>query len=121
MLTITNLYYLCFISLTPFATAWLNNSFLSRNSAVAYSVVIILVNVTQALMFKEVSQLAARDGIKLSPHDREEKRSADVMLGVSVLYLIVAYLVPHYFLVVIVIGLALRTTVTQLNRLKSKS
>ncbi|WP_243674027.1 TMEM175 family protein [Lentilactobacillus kisonensis] len=26
-LTITNIYYLCFISLTPFATAWLNDSF----------------------------------------------------------------------------------------------
>ncbi|WP_235500021.1 DUF1211 domain-containing protein, partial [Lactobacillus helveticus] len=35
MLTITNIYYLCFISLTPFATSWLNDSFLSRDSAIA--------------------------------------------------------------------------------------
>ncbi|EHO53421.1 TMEM175 family protein [Lentilactobacillus kisonensis] len=116
-LTITNIYYLCFISLTPFATAWLNDSFLSRDSAVAYSLVIILVNFTQALMFKEVVDLGEKNGIQMSPHDHEEMRSVLVMLGLSIVYLAFAYFLTKYFLIVIIMGLLLRTTVTQVNRL----
>ena len=117
MLTITNIYYLCFISLTPFATSWLNDSFLSRDSAIAYSVVIILVNFTQSLMFREVANLAEKNGTEVTAHDREEIRSAQVMLGVSIIYLGFAYFLPKYLLIVIIMGLLLRTTVTQIARL----
>ncbi len=72
LLTITNIYYLVFISLTPFATGWLNDAFMERMPSMAYSVVIILVNFTQAVMFHEVVDIGEEDGMKMTAHDREE-------------------------------------------------
>lgn len=124
LLTITNIYYLVFISLTPFATGWLNDAFMQRLPSMAYSIIIILVNFTQAIMFHEVVEIGEEDGMHMSAHDREEYRSAQVMLGVSIIYLIFAYFTPKYFLIVIWIGLALRTAVTQvaraINRIQSR-
>ncbi|MCW4398951.1 TMEM175 family protein [Lentilactobacillus parabuchneri] len=116
LLTITNIYYLVFISLTPFATGWLNDAFMERMPSMAYSVVIILVNFTQAVMFHEVVDIGEEDGMKMTAHDREEYLASEVMLGISVIYLVFAYFTPKYFLIVIWIGLALRTIVTHVAR-----
>lgn len=116
LLTITNIYYLVFISLTPFATGWLNDAFMERMPSMAYSVVIILVNFTQAVMFHEVVDIGEEDGMKMTAHDREEYLASEVMLGISVIYLVFAYFTPKYFLIVIWIGLALRTIVTDVAR-----
>ena len=83
----------------------------------AYSVIIILVNLTQAIMFHEVIEIGESDGIKMSAHDREEYRSAQIMLGFSLLYLLISYFAPQYFLIVVIIGIALRTTVTTSARI----
>ncbi|MDS1016263.1 TMEM175 family protein [Lentilactobacillus buchneri] len=117
LITITNIYYLCFISLTPFATSWLNDDFGHQLPTMAYSVIIILVNLTQAIMFHEVIEIGESDGIKMSAHDREEYRSAQIMLGFSLLYLLISYFAPQYFLIVVIIGIALRTTVTTSARI----
>ncbi|KRL10325.1 TMEM175 family protein [Lentilactobacillus otakiensis] len=117
LITITNIYYLCFISLTPFATAWLNDDFGSQLPTIAYSIVIILVNLTQAIMFHEVIEMGEADGLKMSAHDREEYRSAQIMLGFSLFYLVFAYFAPQYFLIVVVLGLVLRTWVTTTARI----
>ena len=116
LLTITNIYYLVFISLTPFATGWLNDAFMERMPSMAYSVVIILVNFTQAVMFHEGVDIGEEDGMKMTAHDREEYLASEVMLGISVIYLVFAYFTPKYFLIVIWIGLALRTIVTHVAR-----
>jgi len=79
--------------------------------------VIILVNFTQSLMFREVANLAEKNFTEVTAHDREEIRSAQVMLGVSIIYLGFAYFLPKYLLIVIIMGLLLRTTVTQIARL----
>ncbi len=40
-----------------------------------------------AIMFHEVIEMGEADGLKMSAHDREEYRSAQIMLGFSLFYL----------------------------------
>lgn len=58
---------------------------------------IILVNFTQSLMFREVANLAEKNFTEVTAHDREEIRSAQVMLGVSIIYLGFAYFFAKVF------------------------
>ena len=113
---ILNSTYLALICLLPFATAWLKDSGLTRSSAIAFAVVIMLVDTCQLLLFRGMIHLFLQPPFTLTAHDHEEYRSVKVMLALSGIYLLVSLTYPHFILVVIVAGLLFRVVSSRLIR-----
>jgi len=115
-LYILNMDYLSLLCLLPFVTGWLKNSQTSRYAALAFAVVIALVDLCQLLMFKLIIRANLRPKQSLATHDHEEYRSAKVMVVISGLYLLVSLTYPHLLLLVIFAGLIFRAGTTWLLR-----
>lgn len=112
-----NIYFLCPICLVPFATTWLNNSFISPESAVSFAFLMFIVDTAQWFCFHIVVVQNLKDGQKLAAHDIEELRSVKVMVAISLVYIVCSLIIPKYLLVVIGIGILSRVIITRSIRL----
>lgn len=119
-LLITNLYYLGMVCLVPFVTSWISDSDFSRDASIAFALVMLAVDLTQVILFREVISLNLSTGHQLDKHDREEFRLAKVMLGISIGYLAVAYWLPQFLLVFIALGLLMRTITMTIGRISTR-
>ncbi|HAT54430.1 MAG TPA: hypothetical protein DCW31_04185 [Lactobacillus sp.] len=110
---IINFYYLALLSLIPFVTAWLGRALFNRTAVLTFAVILVLVDLVQYLLFRVVMRESEQSP---NEHDREEMRSTGMMFLISLSYIVIGGLFPKTLLILVVLGMLMRTAVTHWYR-----
>lgn len=107
-LMLVNFYYLGALSLIPFATAWLSHDLFSRVAVLVFATILLVVDFVQYQLFRLVMKSANTDP---TAHDLEEFRSTKLMFLISIGYIVIGGCFPKTLLIIVVLGILIRTGV----------
>ncbi|MFD1671375.1 TMEM175 family protein [Agrilactobacillus yilanensis] len=117
---ILNMYYLCLVCLTPFATTLLSDDLFSRFNTIFFAAIILSVDFVQFILFRLAIGIWQDRGITPNLHDLEEYRSTIVMFILSILYVLTAILFPPALLIIIFAGFFIRSALSRYIRRRAE-